>query len=196
MCSAPLIRLLPQVARGLALALAVCLGSSVACAPPPAESSSDVEDLPEFTAAQAALFDDAIALGAFGRELEEVAPSADPKLGDRTAQADVVVPVKVSTVTRDRGGNAESYEIVVVPAGRPLAGSAEPGPVELDITEQSPSFPFVRSTDAGLVGQRLILFLKRYNDRGAAVFHWRLEPDSDEVRKAIADASALEEISP
>jgi hypothetical protein len=189
-------RSLPRVASGMACALAICLGAGLACAPPPAETSADTSDLPEFTASEAALFDDAFSLGVFGAEFEETAPSADPKLADRTAQADAVVAVRVSTVTRDSGGDLKGYVIVVTPVGQPLAGSVAPEPVELEVTEQSPSFPFVSSADAGLVGQKLILFLKRYNDRGAAVVHWRLELDSDEVRKAIADASALEEISP
>ena len=181
-------------AAAWAAAFALCLGAAWGCTPSPADSSTPASQLPEFTSAEATLFDDTIGLGAFGAELEEVSPSADPKLRDRTNRADLVAPVSVSTVTRDSGGSVESYTIAVTEAGEPFVGNMGPYPIELTVNDNSPSFPFVRSADAGLMGKKLILFLKYYSEGGKAVTHWRLETDSDEIRKAISDTRALEEI--
>jgi hypothetical protein len=168
------------------------------CEPPPtgAESAAVATDLPAFSASEAALFDDTIALGVFGADLEETDPAKDPKLRERVGRSDAVVPVKVSTVTSDTGGELQGYQLVVLPTGAALHGKAASGQLILEISSRSPAYPFVKSADAALVGRALILMYKRYNENGAVATHWRLEADTDEIRKAIAQASALEELGP
>jgi hypothetical protein len=190
--------LLALTARGpvpAALIVAAMLALD-GCAPPASgdQAAASATDLPPFTAAEAALFDDTIALVVFGSDLDQSDPAKDPKLAERVARADVVVPVKISTVTSDSGGEVGGYLLTVVPTGAALHGSSDSQPITLEVSSRSPAYPFVKSADATLVGRPLILILRRYAVDGAVVPHFRMEPDTDEVRKAIAEASALEEL--
>ena len=165
------------------------------CAPPPdAMSAEDVEDLPAFSATEAALFDDTLAGNAFGEDLEENEADQKLKLSERSVRADGALPVKISTVTSDIRGDEEAYQLVLVPTGAPLFGPQQSEPISVTVSSESPSFPFVRGGDAELVGKQLILMYRRYNVQGIATMHWRLEADSNEVRKAIAQARLLDEL--
>jgi hypothetical protein len=156
-------------------------------------ASEPLAGLPEFTATEASLFDDTISVTVFGAELGEVAHADGNKLAERTRRADAVVPVTVSTVSADVAGQDARYEIVVTPWAAPLAGSAEQEPMVLYVSPHSPSFPFLGSAGSTLVGTRLILFFRRYAEEGKLSVHWRLEPDNNEVRKAIEEALLLAE---
>jgi hypothetical protein len=185
--AALLLRTTGRLVRGSTLVLPLLVGSCAAGSAPardPAESGQ----LPEFTAAEASLFDDTIALSVFGAELTEVKDAENAKLSERTVRADAVVPVKVSTVTSESVGDTERYQLVVTPWAPSLAGAAQADPITLEVSWGSPSFQFVKSADITLVGTRLILFFKRYDQDGRASVHWRLEADSNEVRKVVEEA--------
>jgi hypothetical protein len=169
----------------LALLVSSCTGGST-----PAQDPGERERLPEFTAAEASLFDDSIALGVFGAELTDAEAGDDTKLSERTVRADAVVPVKVSTVTSDSVGETERFELEVTPWAASLAGAAQAAPITLQVSQRSPSFPFVKSAGTTLVGAKLILFFRRYDQDGRASVHWRLEADSNEVRKVVEQARA------
>jgi hypothetical protein len=171
-----------------------CLLALAGCSTAPAaESASDVEALPEFTPTEATLFDDTISLAVFEEEVAD-APSLDTlKLRERVARADSVLPVRISTVTRDTSGDSQTYQLSVTPAGQPLVGAPQPEPLVVSISSRSPSFPFVRSSDTALVGRRLILFFRRYEVDGQPTMHWRLEPDAKHVREAVVRAAGSRE---
>ncbi len=95
-------------------------------------------------------------------------------------------------MTRDSRGQAASYVLIVVPTGA-VRGSAA-GPITLSVDATSPSFPWVRSADADLVGRAVILFVKRYNDGGSPVVHFHAEPDGPEMRRAVESAMLLSEV--
>jgi len=174
--------------------VAAVLGT-VGCAPRQnAQAPIDVEDLPAFSATEAALFDDTVTDAAFGDGIDESGPDRELKLSERSIRADAVLPVKVSTVTSDSRGDDQTFQLVLVPNGAPLHGPEQPEPISVEVSSDSPSFPFVRSADVELVGKQFIFLYRRYNVDGNAVMHWRLEADSNEIRKAIAEARILEEL--
>jgi hypothetical protein len=165
------------------------------CAPPQqAEAAVDVEDLPAFNATEAALFDDTITGSAFGDGLDESGAEHEMKLSERSVRADGIVPVKISTVTSDMRGDDQMYQLVLVPNGEPLCGPEQTESIPVVVSSDSPSFAFVHGADAELVGKQFIFLYRRYNVDGVATTHWRLEADSNEVRKAIAEARILEEL--
>ena len=165
------------------------------CAPPQdPQAPPDVEDLPAFSATEAALFDDTIADSAFGEGMDDTGPDQELKLSERSVRADGIVPVRISTVTSDLRDDDQLYQLVLVPTGAPLHGPEQSEPISVTVSSASPSFPLVRGADAELVGKQLIFMYRRYNVEGNATMHWRLEADSNENRKAIAEARILEEL--
>ena len=198
MILSPLFRSTVWVRAIATLTLAPLVGLLVGlcgCAPAQqAETAVDVEDLPAFSATEAALFDDTITGGAFGDGMDEVGEDQQLKLSERSVRADGILPVKISTVTSDARGDDQVYQLVLVPNGSPLHGPEPTEPISVVVSSHSPSFAFVRGADAELVGKQFIFLYRRYNVDGTATTHWRLEADSNEIRKAIAEARILEEI--
>ncbi len=181
--------------RAVATLTAAALLGLCGCSPPQqAEAAVDVDDLPAFSATEAALFDDTITGNAFGDDVDETGPDQQLKLSERSVRADGIVPVKISTVTSDTRGDDQVYQLVLVPNGAPLHGPEQAEPIPVTVSSDSPSFPFVHGADAELVGKQFIFLYRRYNVDGSATTHWRLEADSNEVRKAIAEARIMEEL--
>jgi hypothetical protein len=156
-------------------------------------ATPEAEGLPPYTPADAAVFDDSLAPEVFGMSLDGSAPERDPKLSVRTQEADSVVRAKVSTVTSDRS-EAPTYQLVLAPLAAPISGAPVNEPIEVWVTPQSSAYPYVRSADAGLVGKSVVLFFRRFDDRGEAKIHWHAEADTDAIRLAVERAKALEEV--
>lgn len=138
------------------------------------------------------LFDDVLAPALFGFDPEGRNPARDPKLPERTRQADFVVPVRVETVSRIGGiEHKGSYEVTLVPRGPALVGTLDGTPLVLSVPATSPSYSWVDGAGARWVGSRLLLFGRRYRDGGVNALHFRGEPDTAEMRAAVERDAGL-----
>ena len=166
------------------------LAAGTACGPTRAtQAAPAAAGLPPYTAGQAALFGDSFSKDFFGLE-RTVAPGDDAKLRARVREADSVLVARINTVTRDTDGAAVSYQLVLLPA-QTLAGSRPPSQVAVSVDAASPSFAYVQSADADLVGKTVIVFVKRYNQKGVVTLHWHVEADVPPVRQAVERAKLL-----
>jgi hypothetical protein len=144
---------------------------------------------PEYQAQHAVIFDDLLAPELFGFDPEGRDPEKDPKLGERTLRSDLILPVRVETVSRVGGVEKKgSYELVLAATGPPLYGEDPGAPLILNVGASSPTYPWVEGAGARWVGTRFILFAKRFRgekrDKGD-VIHFRGEPDNVAMRTAI-----------
>lgn len=135
---------------------------------------------PEYSGADALVFDDVLAPALFGFDPEVRDPATDPKLRDRTRLADYVMPVRVDSLSRGGSG----YELTLSATGPALAGD-HAGPIVLLVPMGSPSFAWVDGAGPGFAGSRLIVFCKTFLNEESQVVHFRGEPDTPAVRKAI-----------
>jgi hypothetical protein len=166
----------------------IILGCSTGAA---RQAGRPIDTLPLFTPEQSAWFDDAIAADPYGLEALGADADADSAIYQRTAFADSVVPVVISTVTSDTYGTAFAYQLVFSPTGPSLVGDPQKQPVTVTVPPTSAAYPFVRAADATLIGRRLVLFLRRFSRGGEAVLHWHAELDRPEVRRSVARAAQL-----
>jgi hypothetical protein len=127
----------------------------------------------------------------FGVDVDDVLPTRDRKLAERTRFADFVVAARVSTLSRDGAEKMGSYIVTLEPVSPPLAGRLPPGNIDIRVPAGSPSYSLLHANRHGWVGTRLVLFGRRYNLSGAATLHWRAEPDSPEMREAVAQQALL-----
>jgi hypothetical protein len=141
---------------------------------------------PEYSGEDALRFDDVLAPALFGFDPQARDPATDPKLRERTRLADYVMPVRVDSISRSGGG----YELSLSPTGPALAGD-HAGPIVLLVPLGSPSYAWVQGSGASLAGSRMIVFGKTFRDGESRVVHFRGEPDTPEVRKAIERDAAL-----
>jgi hypothetical protein len=153
---------------------------------------------PEYQPEFAVVFDDLLAPELFGFDPEGRDPVKDPKLRERILRSDLVLPVKVETMSRVGGvENKGSYEIVLAATGPALAGTTPTEPLILNIGAGSPTYPWVDGAGARWVGTRLILFAKRFKGKKASkpgegdVIHYRGEPDTPAMRATINRHLAL-----
>lgn len=169
-------------------ALGLLGASGCAGAPSPANRPN----APLYTPEAAMLFDDVLAPALFGFDPEGRNPARDPKLHERTRQADFVVPARVETVSRIGGVEHKgAYEVTLVPSGPALVGELDGTPLVLSLPSTSPSYSWVDGAGARWVGSRLLLFGRRYQDGGVTALHFRGEPDTAEVRAAVQRDAGL-----
>lgn len=140
--------------------------------------------IPVYTPEDAALFNDLFRPELFGYPAI-APPEADTLLPDRVVRASAVVPVRVVTVTLERGSHArESYSVVVAPTEASLAGEPLTTPLTLRVAANSPIFGWVADAARQFVGTRLLLFVRHYQD--GPHFHGSL--DTPAVREAVLRA--------
>jgi hypothetical protein len=147
--------------------------------------------LPDYTPEEAALFDDMLPPRVFGVEVEEIAPTRDRKLAERTRYADFVVAVRVSTLTREGAEEKGAYVVTVEPVQPAFAGYTPQGAFDILVPFGNPSYRLLHANRHAWVGTRLVLFGRRYNLSGMAALHWRAEPDTPEMRAAITEHALL-----
>jgi hypothetical protein len=153
--------------------------------------ASAIAGLPEYTPEEAAVFDDVLAPPVFGLRAE-VAPEKDPNLAARVGHADWVGRARVSTVSREALAGKDGYTLGLSPEGAALAGSETATSVELRVPQGSPSYLRLETASSSLVGKRIILFVRKYADRGEPTSHWHGEADEDATTSAIAHQKALD----
>ena len=174
-------RVLGTVALGLALSCASGSGRS---------GRTQGVVFPEYSAEAAVLFDDVLAPALFGFDPQARTPEKDPKLRGRTQNADFVLPVRVESLSKVGAQNQGAYEITLAPTGRALAGE-HTGPVVIQVPMGGPSYAWVDGAGASWAGSRLIIFGKAFRQGEGSVLHFRGEPDTPEVRKAIERDAGL-----
>jgi hypothetical protein len=174
-------------------AVALVAAALAGCGPAREPKAARGEQLPEFTAEEASLFDDSFSPAVFS---SEIAAELDDKLYLRVRRAETVVPAAIATVTEDRGSDGEHvFTLGLRPSGPPLAGAAWSEPVVVSVPPRSPSYPVLQGLGAQLVGTPVILFFRRYKGDGQVEVHWRAEPAREDVRQAVERARLLGELS-
>ncbi|HEY8945369.1 MAG TPA: hypothetical protein VIM73_13955 [Polyangiaceae bacterium] len=148
-----------------------------AAPPPPAVAK------PVYTPEEAALFNDLFRPELFGSPSFS-APESDGLLPDRVIASDSVVAARVVTVTREGAASRQSYSVVVMPLGPPIAGGPLSDSVTLTVAANSPAFAWLEAGARRWVGSRLLLFLRHYQDGP----HFHGAPDTPDVRAAVLRA--------
>ncbi len=178
----------PLRVRSIFLVLLVA-AALVGCGGPRESAAPKKPPPPEYSPEAAVLFDDVFAPELFGFNPDGRDPAKDPKLPERTADADFVAPVRVETLSRSGGGKLRgTYEVVLQVTGKALVGEVPPGPLVVQAPAGSPSHSWLEGAGMTWVGTRMLLFGKRF--QGAAL-HFRGEPDTAPVRAAVERSSGL-----
>ena len=140
-------------------------------------------ELPSFTPAESALFDDQFDEAVFGR----IAWYPSAKLADRVRLADTVTVARIVTASEQPMANGSAHVIVECSIqGQPLAGAASGAPtVRLTLAPNSPSYRFFRWQRPTLLGKDVVLFYRRYNQEGEERVHFRAEPNIPAVHLAV-----------
>lgn len=162
----------------------------VACSGSRSGTGGDGAAFPEYSAADAVLFDDMLAPALFGFDPEARTPAKDPKLRDRTRYADYVIPARVESMSRVGAEQQGAYEITLAPTGPALAGDHE-GPITVTLPKSGPAYAWVDGAGAKFAGTRLIAFVKAFRSGESSVLHFRGEPDTADVRKAVERDAGL-----
>jgi hypothetical protein len=181
----------PIVARRTIATALLALGA-FGCAGSSQQSNSPDASLAPYTPESAVLFDDVFAPAVFGFDTEGTNPAKDLKLKERTRVAEFVLVARVETVSR--GGGIEhhsAYEVTLAPLGAPLVGEAVGGPLVLGIPSTNPSYKWLDGAGAKWVGSHLVVFGRRYQDQAGTALHFHCEPDTPEVRAAVAHDAGL-----
>jgi len=144
---------------------------------------------PEYQREYAIVFDDLLAPAIFGFDPEGRDPTLDPRLRERALRSDLILPVRVETISRVGGvENKGSYEIVLSATAAPLFGKAPGVPLVIHVGAGSTTYPWIEGAGPRWVGSRLILFLKRFRTgkrNQPDVIHYRGEPDTPQMRAAV-----------
>jgi len=168
------------------------LGLLSGCGGRPAPAEAPDSTLAPYSPEAAVLFDDVLAPAVFGFDPEGRNPAADPKLKERTRQAEFVLAARVETVSRTGGvAHRGAYEITLAPSNPPLVGDAPTGPVVLSVPATSPSYAWVDGAGVKWVGSRLLVFGRHFRDGNAGTLHFRCEPDTPEVRAVVQRDAGL-----
>lgn len=151
-------------------------------------------ELPSFTPAESALFDDQFDEAVFGK----IAWYPSTKLTDRVKLADSVTVARIVTASEQASADGETTVIVECRTqGQPLAGGPSEPTVRLTLAPNSPSHRFFRWQRPTLLGKDVVLFYRRYNQAGEERVHFRAEPNIPAVHSAIQQVlSAARSASP
>jgi hypothetical protein len=176
--------------RCVVVLLAGILGLT-SCGSPEPRTASAVVGLKEYTPEEAALFGDTLASGVFGLP-DQSADAGDEKLAARVQHADTVVPVRISTVTRESLAGTHGFVLILTPTEAPLAGRPPEEPLELRIKLGGPALARVATVDTRLVGARMIVFLRKYAEAGEPALHFHGEADTPGVRNRLKSVKKLD----
>jgi hypothetical protein len=163
----------------------------VACAPAPPRVASAVSGLPEYTPEDSLLFDDVLGPEVFDLPTS-VRPTDDDKFAPRVKLADALLPVRVGTVTAETMNGKSDYTVLFTVQGPPLAGRPVESPIELHFPRGSASSTSIARLGDGLVGHRLLLLLRRYDDQGEPKVHFHGLGDDAVARQAVDREKTLD----
>jgi hypothetical protein len=152
--------------------------------------ASVLAGLPEYTPEEATVFDDVLSAGIFGLR-PEVDPAKDPNMAARVAHSDWVGRARISTISKETLAGKDGYTLAVSPEGQVIAGS-QATPLDLKIPRGSPAFSRLETSHDALIGKRIVLFVRKYADRGEATHHWHADADAADVMSSIERQKALD----
>ncbi len=161
-----------------------------------ASTGSRSRPLPSYAGHAIELYDDAIDPAAVGLDYQKgYNAKADPRLRERTQVSDGVLRVKVSTVTSKKDGPETTYQLGLQTV-EVLTGSHPPPPqFTVQVDRASESHGILRNFESRLVGYAFVAFVREFvRPDGDAELHFHLAPDTKEVKTAISDALALQEL--
>jgi hypothetical protein len=153
--------------------------------------ASAIAGLPEYTPEESTVFDDVLAPTVFGSK-PSGAPEEDPNFAVRVKYADWIGRARISTVSKEVLADKDRYSLALTPDGQGMAGAlTAAGPLELRIPRGSPAFLKLEAAQDRLIGMHVILFLRRYADRGEPQNHWHGDADDPAVASAVEHQRAL-----
>jgi hypothetical protein len=153
--------------------------------------ASVLEGLPEYTPEEAVVFDDKLSAAIFGLKAE-VEPSKDPNLSPRLKRSDWVGKARISTISKETLAGKDGYTLGISPDGQTVAGVAPQAAIDLRVPRGSPSFTRLEASRDSLIGKHLVVFIRKFADRGEATNHWHGEADDPSVIAAIERQKALD----
>jgi hypothetical protein len=181
----------PSVVLLLALSAAPAL---VACGAPQTRAQIELSKLPQYQGKDAELLDDTIELAAVGLTMEKPYFKGDPTFRERAQKAQVVVRMKVTTVTTDKVDERSTYHLTLTPQGEPFTGS-DASPLEITLREGDKGFPVVNQVRDNFRGRTVLAMWKRYRQADDAVQHYYLAPDDADTVAAAKEAIVLQEVT-
>jgi hypothetical protein len=186
--------------RGLRLAVSalwtVVCGACGACGG--SGSRGPARDLPAYTGHAVELFDDVIEPVSVGYAvLPSAAPATDARLRERVQTGDAVVRARVVTVTSKREGEGHAYQLAFHTLER-LAGK---GPLDtdftLDIASSDQAAGIIKAFDAGLVGNKFVVFVRAFAHPGDAYeadLRFHLAGETPAELDAVKQAMLLQQV--
>jgi hypothetical protein len=178
----------------LAAAVVVCASGAVGCGPMTGPDAPS-RPLPAYAGRAADLFDDALDPAAVGMDFDKgYSPKSDPLLRERAQVSDVVLRVKVSTVTGKTDGPETSYQLGLHTVEK-MAGT-QPPPIDftVSITKASESHGIMKNFEGRLVGYPFVAFVREFvRPDGDREVHFHLSPDTKDVKSAVGNAVILGE---
>lgn len=155
--------------RSLSIVAALALFSALpaACSPPAPRIALAAHPPSEWTGDDHELFGDSIDLGAFpppgSTPLRDEANEG--KIVPRVDRADGVVLAKFVSVSSEPSGDKQRFRLELLVVGEPLSGKAPPeSPFVLVVDPQDPAFGSIRAQGDKLIGQKIVVYYKRYGD--------------------------------
>ena len=157
--------------------LAVIAGFAIGCA-----SRSSNAPPSEFTASDAALFDDAVDLA----ESPVIADDVWGPFAHRVGRADLIAVIRVESLSSDLVRRRSAYRIAVRIEER-LKGDHATDLI-LRVEDQQPGYRTVQANEERLLRDPFIAFIKWETETGsseAPVSRWHLSPASEEARQQV-----------
>lgn len=152
------------------------------------------EPAPPFDAQFESAFNDSLPTSAFGILESPGAPDKDVALARAAQTADAILPVKLLTVAADEGRGEVQFTLSFEVHGEPIVGAWPEPLVSVAVGPHTPTSVLLEKLDTRVVGQELILFLKRLEHPEGTSLHFRAEMPGQAVLDAIQGARA--ELSP
>lgn len=139
------------------------------------------------------VFDDTIEPASVGLDLDKTyAAAKDPDFYERVQSSEGVLQVRVTTVTTRSDGPDTTYILGMTSKAALFGVAPDSGQLSVEIRKGNESVGIVRSLENRIVGMPFIVCYRRFRSAdGAAVAHFHLLPDTEEVRRAVADAVAM-----
>jgi len=159
--------------------VASCCGA--ACGP---DRPSDIptDELPEYNTDTAGPFDDTIASVVFTSGVHGMDHDAS-QLAEMAQLSDYVLPARLKALSKNRTRDRVTYVLLIEPVGATLRGASPDPTFELQAGASATSL--LRAVGNDGLGKEFIVFLKRYRSTNEARWHFRIVPDTPEVRAAI-----------
>lgn len=175
----------------IAVAGLLVIASPAACGGSNAAPETPVEDLPPYTAEEAALFDDAVAPAAYGLSAD-LPPERDRLFYDRLHRADAVAFGRIATVTEESLAGKQGYSLAVV-VERIQRGTLVNRALELRVPTGGRGLARMDLSSSALIGKRVLVFVRKFARGGEPEIHWHAEADDAATRRALQRSKPLDD---